>query len=365
MMTNKVDHLYVHIPFCKTICAYCDFCHGIYSKENVSKWLKRLKKEFSEIKDESYKTIYIGGGTPTVLDTNELEEVLKLIKPHTNSVLEYTIEVNPETLNEDKVILLKKYGINRVSMGLQSSNDNLLKLMNRHHTFLDVKEKIDLLRKYNISNISLDIMYSIPTQTMDDLKNTINDALSLDVPHISLYSLTIEENTIFDKLGYKPLDEDIEADMYEYIVDTLNSYGYTQYEIANFSKPNFESKHNKAYWDYNDFRGISMSASSKINHIRYDHTKDFNDYINNDDIKVNILNLSNEDEMFENVMMSLRTIYGLDINLFIERYNVDPLNHYKDAIDKNNKDLKIINNHLVCINREILNSILVDFMYYL
>ena len=357
-----IKHLYIHVPFCKTICSYCDFAHCVYKSELVSKWLKRLKKEFNECNDEQYETIYIGGGTPTSLNVNELESLLKLIKPHTSKVQEYTIEANPENLSIEKIRLIKRYGINRVSIGLQSSSDRLLKIMNRHHSFLDVKNVVNNLKDNGINNISIDVMYSIPTQKMSDLKKTIKDVLSLDIPHISIYSLTIEENTLFGKKGYKPLDEELEADMYDYFVKTLNEYQYIQYEVANFAKKGYESKHNLGYWRYEDFRGLSCGSSSKIKNVRYDKTRDLKYYLNNDDIIFDINYLSKEDLMFENIMMSLRTIEGLNIKEFIKRYKIDPLVRYSKPLKLNSKYILIKDGYISIKNREILNIILLDFM---
>lgn len=361
-MMTRIKHLYIHVPFCKTICSYCDFCHYVYNDEKANKWLNRLKKEFNECGNEVYETIYIGGGTPTSLNDEQFEKLLKLIKPHSSKTKEYTIEANPENLTLNKIKLMNKYGINRISIGMQSSSEELLKLMNRHHTFEDLKKKIDLLKENGIDNISLDIMYSIPTQTMKDLKKTLNDALSLDVPHLSLYSLTTEENSLFGKKGYKSLDEDTEADMYEYIVDTLNKNGYKQYEIANFSKVGYESKHNLGYWRYEDFRGLSCGSSSKIGKIRYDKTRDLNKYLNSKDIIESTYDLSKKDRMFENVMMSLRTLEGLDLKEFKKRYKADALDIYSEAIKKNENNIVINNGHMRINNREILNTILVDFI---
>ena len=358
----KTKHLYIHVPFCKTICAYCDFCHRVYNTDLADKWLKRLKKEFKECENENYTTIYIGGGTPTSLSDVQLEKLFKLIKPYTKRCDEYTIEANPENLTENKVKLFKKYGINRVSIGLQSSDDKLLKLMNRHHSFDDVKKSIEMLKKYEINNISLDIIYSLPTQTMNDLKKTVKDALSLNVPHMSLYSLTIEENSLFGKKGYKSLDDEIEADMYEYIIAELTNNGYSHYEIANFAKPGYESKHNLSYWRYEDFRGLSCGSSSKIGNIRYDKTRDLNKYLNSKDIIEETYKLSKEDRMFENIMMSLRMSEGLDINKFNKKYKVNFVEYYKDQLSKNKRNILIKDNRIVVTNTNILNSILVDFI---
>lgn len=356
-----IKHLYIHVPFCKTICAYCDFAHVLYNEELVDKYLDKLSNDIKEYNFE-YETIYIGGGTPNCLSINQLKRLLEIVKPYTSKVIEYTIEINPESLDKDKINLLKEYGINRVSIGLESSDDRLLKLMNRHHTYLDVKRCVDDLKNVGITNISIDVMYSLPSQTFDDLKKTIDDVLSLDVSHISLYSLTIEKGTIFDKLNYKSLDEDLEADMYEYIEDTLKANNYIHYEIANFAKEGKESKHNLGYWNYDDFIGLGPGASSKENSKRYTITRNINNYLNNKDLFSECIELNLRDECFENVMMSLRTIYGLDLHLFKQRYNIDALDIYKNAINKNSKYLDIKDNHLICNNLEILNTILIDFM---
>ena len=358
----KIKHLYIHVPFCRTICSYCDFCHTVYKDDIVDKWLDRLRKEFDECEDEEYETIYIGGGTPSSLSLKELDTLLNLISNYSHKVVEYTIEINPETIDLDKVLLLKKYGINRVSIGLESSSDKLLKLMNRHHTFLDVENVVKMFKDNGINNISLDILYSLPTQTMSDLKKTLNDALLLDVPHLSLYSLTIEENTIFAKKGLNKLDDELEAKMYEYIVETLKKNNYIQYEIANFSKKGYESKHNLGYWRYEDFRGLSCGSSSKINNKRYDKTRDINLYLNSDKIISEIYDLSQKDLMFEHLMMSLRTLEGLDLIDFNNRYNANFIDIYKDALKKNENNIIIDSNHLIIKNREILNTILLDFL---
>ena len=361
-MMTTIKHLYIHVPFCKTICSYCDFCHVVYKEELVSKWLNRLEKEFDECGDEAYETIYIGGGTPTSLKDDELKKLFELVKKHSNEVKEYTIEVNPESLTINQIKLFKEYGINRISMGLQSSDDRLLKLMNRHHTFDNVKNKVRLLKENGLNNISLDIIYSLPSQTMEDLKKTVEDVLSLNVPHLSLYSLIIEDNTVFGKKGYKTLDEETEADMFEYIIDTLTNNGYEYYEIANFAKKGYESKHNLGYWHYDDFRGLSCGSSSKISNVRYDKTRDIKKYIESDNIIVEKYELSKEDQMFENLMMSFRTSEGLDLKEFKERYNTDALDFFKESIEKNKDNLTIIDNHLIVKNRAILNTILVDFL---
>ena len=360
-MTNT--HLYVHVPFCKTICAYCDFCHYGYNLNNITSWLTELKNELKAKADSlvDFDTIYIGGGTPSCLDYQELKEFLELISAYTKKVSEYTIEVNPETITEAKVELFKEYGINRISMGLQSSDEAELKLMNRHHSFNDVANVVNLFRRYGITNISLDVMYSLPNQTMATLKKTLEAVLSLDVPHISLYSLTVEENSLFGRKGYKSLDEDIEADMYEYIVEVLENNGYRYYEISNFAKSNYESRHNLGYWNYDDFVGISMGASGKEHHQRYDNVRTLKEYLNHQYSKETIA-LTRDDEMFEQIMMSLRTSFGLDLKLFERRYGISFFEQFKEAYNKHQNEFFIQDEHLIVKNLELLNTLLLDFL---
>jgi len=356
----SIKHLYIHVPFCKTICSYCDFCHRVYEKDYVLKYLNSIKEEINNTLDNQYETIYLGGGTPTCLTSFELNELLSYLEPYTNNAKEFTIEVNPESLTLDKIELFKKYGINRISMGVESSDSNLLKLINRHHNFEDVKEKISLLKNNGIDNISIDLMYSLPTQTMKILKKTLNDFIYLDIPHVSIYSLTVEPNTVFSALNYSNLDDEVEADMYEYISKTLKNSGYIQYEVSNFSKDSYESKHNLSYWNYEDFIGIGPGASSKVGNHRWTNTKDINKYLNDYKSKDEDLILTLEDLAFENIMMSLRTIYGIDINAFNEKYNVDFKKKYQKALS--NKNISIKDNNVICNNLELLNNILIDFM---
>ena len=355
-------HLYLHVPFCKSICAYCDFCHYLYKEDQVNKWLDVLKEEMASYKiASSLETIYLGGGTPSVLSLKETEALLTLLHPYSKHLKEYTIEANPESITPDKIRLYKKYGIDRLSLGVESLDAGLLKLINRKHSVEDVYKAIDIIKEGGIDNISIDLIYSLPTQTLSTFMDTLKKALSLDIKHISLYSLTIEEGTLFKAKGYKSLDEDLEADMYEKAKDYLEANGYKQYEIANFAKDGYESKHNIGYWEYDDFYGLSLGASGKIDHRRYDNTRNFNDYLSKHYI-AEYYDLSLEDEMFENVMMSLRMKKGLDLSRFKERYQKDFFKVYKEACDKHKDDLIVENDRVRVKDLEILNTILVDFL---
>lgn len=359
---TRIKHLYLHVPFCSSICYYCDFCHRIYSEDLSDRWLDVLEKEICEVCDDQYETIYIGGGTPTVLSYEQLKRILSLLKPFSKECIEYTIEVNPDSLDEEKILLFKEYGINRISMGVQSSDDELLKNIGRRHDFNTVKEKISLLKKHDLKNISVDLMYSLPGQDINILNQTINDILALDVPHISLYSLTIEENTVFGKKGISNLDEDIEADMYELIEKRLKDNGYIHYEVSNYCKEGYESKHNLGYWNYEDFLGVSAGASSKIGDHRYTNSSSIEKYISSYKNRDEDIILSKDDEEFEHIMMSFRTIYGLDLDEFNQKYQTDFIEKYHDIIYSDMNIFHFENKRISVRNLEILNHILVRFL---
>ncbi|MFI3284490.1 MAG: radical SAM family heme chaperone HemW [Erysipelotrichaceae bacterium] len=358
--------LYIHVPFCANICGYCDFTRVGYHQRLVSLWLDEIQLEMkTRITDQCFDTIYLGGGTPTCLSEDELETLLKMIQPYTQFIEEFSVEVNPETITLNKVILLKKYGVNRVSIGVQSTNEKLLKLMNRKHSMKMVKEVIDLFKNAGIDNISCDAMYSLPYQSMEDVKDTLDFFIAENIPHISIYSLTIEKNSAFKRQGYTSLSCDEEADMYEFIIDYLAMHHYEQYEISNFAKEKAYSKHNLHYWHYNDFVGISMGASGKEKHQRIDNTTRFDDYLKHQYVKETI-ELSLEDEMFEYLMMGLRLKKGIDLRDFQARFKVSFDTIYIDQKNEAiNKGLLIEEaNHLKCSDKGylILNTVLQSFL---
>ena len=359
-MTTRIKHLYLHVPFCRSICYYCDFAHRVFDRKLADRWLDRVEEEISRECRDDYETIYIGGGTPTALSSVQSDTLLSMLDPFASNVIEYTIEVNPESLDEEKIGIYKKHHINRISMGIQSSDDEILRSLNRRHTFQDVKDKIAMLRDNGFENISGDLMYSLPGQDLEILDKTIDDILSLDLEHISLYSLTIEENSVFGKKGVKALDEDTEAEMYEHIEKRLKAAGYIHYEVSNYAKKGRESKHNLSYWNYEDFLGISIGAASKIGDRRYTNTRSFERYFKDLDDKDEDLVLSKDDREFEHLMMSLRTIYGLDIGEFNRIYGEDLLKKYEKGV--RNPAIRIENGRLICKDLEILNHVLLDFM---
>ena len=359
-------HLYLHVPFCRSICYYCDFCHIVRDERMEKKWLMALRKEFSMRRFEhDLRTVYIGGGTPSALSLSHLEQVFLLLSPYTKQVEEYTIEVNPETVNDTLVSLFVKYGINRVSMGLQTSNDNLLKKIGRHHTFADVKHAVEVLHKHGIDNISLDLMYGLPNQTLADLEASVMDAIALRPKHLSLYSLTIEENSVFGKRGVSPVDPDLDADMYTWICGVLPTYGFEHYETSNFALPGYRSRHNTAYWEYRDFYGVSCGASGKEGHVRYDNCNNVLTYCN-DPTQRNEIVLDLADEQFEMVMMSLRMTEGLDLASYKEKFGETYDVRFGKASQKLVEQglLEYTNGHVRATQRGafILNSVLVELM---
>ena len=250
-MKNKVDAVYIHIPFCKQMCSYCDFCKVFYNREYVNKYLDALNKEIkSNYKGEVITSLYIGGGTPSSLSLNELEKLFSIISVFNLSKdCEITIECNPDSLSLDKIKLLKKYNVNRVSLGVETINDKLQDILDRKTNKDQVVRCINDLKRFGINNINVDLIYAIEGETLEDLDldNDLKFLLSLDVPHISTYSLIIEDNTKLKINGVKNIDKSLDRCMYDFICKTLKDSSYIHYEISNFSKEYYQSKHNLKY----------------------------------------------------------------------------------------------------------------------
>ena len=294
-----IKNCYIHIPFCKNICTYCDFSKMFYNKEMVNKYLDSLEKEINSIyKGEILDTIYIGGGTPNSLDIIELERLFKIISIFKKSNdIEFTIEGNIECFTKEKLLLLKKYGVNRLSIGIESINKDNLKLLGRSIDTKKVKEIISLARKIGFNNINLDLIYAIRGEDLNILKEDLDFLLSLDVEHISTYSLMIEDNTILGINKINTINEDLDYQMYKYISDTLRNNSYIHYEISNYSKEGYYSRHNLCYWNNREYYGFGMGASSYIDDKRITNTRSFNKYIEGDYIKeIEIISLKEKEE---------------------------------------------------------------------
>ena len=348
-MNNLPKSLYIHIPFCESICDYCDFTKLQYFHSFGEKYLLSLAKEMKErVKNKELKTIYIGGGTPTSLSDEQFEKLLKMVEPYSKKVEEYTIEANPESLTLSKIKLMKRYGVNRVSIGVESTDDKILKSINRKHTFLDVKNAVSLLKENDINNINLDLIIGLPNVSFSMLENDINNVLLLKPNHISCYSLTVHEHTVFYINKIEEPNEDFAYQAYKFINEILEKNGYSHYEVSNWAKPGKESKHNLTYWNNERYYGIGVGASGYIDNIRYKNTTNFNSYISFvNEKEEEIVDL--EDEKQYELMLRLRTKYGLDLIDYKNRFGVDLYNAHKNEIDRYILDgyLKIEDNRII------------------
>lgn len=357
----KTKSLYIHIPFCKEICPYCDFFKVKNHPKLIKQIIDRYKQDIHSIEGE-ITTLYIGGGTPSGLEIDQIKPLLETLKRFSPS--EFTIECNPESLTKEKIKYYVSMGINRVSMGVQSSQTKFLKILGRNHHFEIVQEKIKWLKELGITNISIDLMYGLPTQSLEDLYSDLKAFLTLDIPHISIYTLTIEPNTLFYRNKVKSVESELETKMYELILSFLEKNGYHHYEIASFAKKGYESQHNLGYWTYQDFIGIGPGASGKENHSRYTNIMNINDYLTNENTKQEFIELSIKDEMFETMMMGLRLKQGVSKVDFQMRYKQSIQNVFKQSIQKHStyfiEDKQYIK--LTEEGRLMLHDILVDFL---
>lgn len=363
----KTRSLYIHIPFCNSICSYCDFCKVYYQKELVDKYLKKLAQEISSLKiKDCLKTVYIGGGTPSSLDYNQLDYLMKIIEPYINQeTIEFCIEVNPESMDKKKLEILSNGKINRLSIGVQTFNQDLLELIERKHTANQVVNLIGEAKNYGIDNISIDLMYGLPKQKLEDIKKDIEIAISLDVKHISYYSLILEDYTILKNKGYQVIDDEVENEINDYVDENLEKAGFYKYEVSNYSKIGYESKHNLVYWNYDNYYGVGIGASSKIDNYLINHNRNLYAYINGENIE-EVEELNNDEVVFNQIMMSLRLLEGLNVEQVKDRYGIDILEKYHHVIKKYSdlKMLSIKDSKLSCTKKSIkyLNEILIDFM---
>lgn len=327
--------LYVHIPFCRGICAYCDFTRVGYHAGLADRYLTQLDNELGErVGSQAIRTVYIGGGTPTALSEKQRQKLFNMLQPYIRTAQEVTMEANPESVDEALACQLRHSGINRVSLGLQAADDAMLQKLGRQHSFAQAEQAVKTLKAQGLTNLSVDLMYSLPGQTLAQWQNTLDKALLLGVPHLSLYSLTIEEHSEFGRRGVHQLDEQTEAEMYFEAVRRLEQAGYDHYEISNFARPGYASQHNLQYWQYHDFWGVGLGASGKLGCFRYDNTRSFEAYFKGQWIGEKI-NLSRRDQMFEMVMMNLRTREGLALAAFEQAFGQPVTEVYPAAVGRN------------------------------
>ena len=330
--------VYIHIPFCNNICTYCDFCKVKYNEEWINKYLDKLEDEIiKQYKKEKIRTLYIGGGTPSILSIDELKRLFEIIKLlDLGQLEEFTFECNVESITNEKLIFLKKNNVNRLSIGIETFNEKYLELLNRQHTKEEVFEKIEMARMIGFENINVDLMYALPNETMEDLEKDVDEFLKLNVNHISCYSLMIEPNTKLYIGKIKPIDEDLDYEMYKYIEKRLLSREYIHYEISNYSKNNMESKHNLVYWNNEYYYGFGLSASGYLENYRYDNTKNLRKYLNGEYIE-NITKISEEDKLKYELILGFRKIKGINKNQFKNKFGIDiyDVDNIKELLNNN------------------------------
>ena len=372
----KEISLYIHIPFCKQKCLYCDFPSYSGKERLMNEYIYALNNEILQ-KSEKYSinSIFIGGGTPSYLKDSNLKSLLATLnKLKLKEDMEFTVECNPGTLNKKNLNIMKEYNVNRISMGLQATKNSILKDIGRIHSYEEFKNNYFLARNIGFDNINIDLMFGLPNQTLKEWKESLEEIAKLEPAHISAYSLIIEEGTRFynlyeqDKLNLP--NEDTERLMYLSTKDILNKYGYYQYEISNFAKVGKECSHNKVYWKCNEYLGLGVSASSFIDEKRIKNIDDIEEYIekiNKDENVIEQIHVNNiNDDMEEFVFMGLRMIEGIKINEFEKRFNKNIYEVYGDIIEKNiKKELLICNSEKLFLSSrgmEISNYVMSDFI---
>ncbi|CUO96904.1 oxygen-independent coproporphyrinogen III oxidase [Clostridium sp. NSJ-49] len=372
----KEISLYIHIPFCKQKCFYCDFPSYSGKERFKEDYVDALIEEI-EKRARGYiiKTIFIGGGTPSYLEVNQIEKLLLAInKLNLHKDIEFSMECNPGVLFKEKLIAMKNGGVNRISFGLQSTKDSLLKEVGRIHSYEEFLDNFKLARELGFKNINVDIMYGLPNQTVEDWKDTLETICSIKPEHISAYSLIIEEGTVFYNLYEKGLlklpTEEMEREMDKLTKGVLKDHGYHQYEISNYSLDGKECEHNKVYWQLKDYIGLGTAASSYIDGTRIKNIDNIEEYISkiNSGIEVyeeKYIN-SEEDEIEEFIFMGLRMNKGISIKEFEERFNMSVESIYEKVLEKNIKNgfLKKENGriYLTSIGMDFSNNVMAEFI---
>lgn len=371
--------LYIHIPFCAQKCLYCDF-PSFARKDHLRKaYIEALNKEIISLREKhnnlEINTIFIGGGTPSVLEVDELECLLKEVaKLNMAKDIEYSMECNPGNLTEKKLKVMKKYGVNRISMGLQAKQDNLLKGLGRIHTYKTFRENFLLAKKVGFNRINVDLMFGLPNQRLNEWEETLREIISLEPAHISAYSLIIEEGTAFynlyenDKLKL-PTEEE-ERKMYHLAKEILEENGFNQYEISNYAKEGKECRHNLAYWNMDNWIGVGSAAASYIDGKRIKNKSSIEKYINSINEKgeavEEIINNSKNDNMEEFMFMGLRKINGIDENEFKNRFSMNINDVYGEILNKYiGEGLLIRESGRIFLSEkgiEISNVIMADFL---
>jgi oxygen-independent coproporphyrinogen III oxidase len=369
--------LYIHIPFCKQKCLYCDFNSYVCNDEKIQSYIDALLKEIKMyIKEDSFicKTVFIGGGTPTFIHYKHIKAIMMEIKPYIAEDAEISMECNPGTVNQDSLNAYREMGINRLSIGLQAWQPELQKQLGRIHDTEQFILNYEQARRAGFTNISADLMFALPNQSLEMWMETVDEVARLGVEHISCYSLKVEEGTPFYKLyqqGKLQLPEDeLDREMYHGAIALLKKYGLEQYEISNFAKPDYQCKHNLIYWKNKEYLGVGAGSHSKIDGVRYSNYKMLESYIEQIDRAVFPIEEKNVidqlEDMWETIMLSLRLNIGLDILDFNHKYQVDFEKKYSNALGKllNNGLVEISDHHLklTSLGSDLSNSVFIEFM---
>lgn len=374
-MENRELELYVHIPFCVKKCDYCDFLSGPASLEKQEKYVQALEQEIQAVEEgegRSVVSVFLGGGTPSLLSPSHMERILKQLyrKFDITPDAEITMEANPGTLCLEKLETCRRWGVNRLSIGLQSPDDQELKMLGRIHTYRDFLESFTIARKAGFHNINVDLMCAIPGQQYDGWIRNLRQTAQLEPEHISAYSLIVEEGTPLAERNLQLPHEDAEYRMYEDTAEILGQYGYKQYEISNYARPGFICRHNVGYWERKDYLGLGLGAASLLEHRRFSNTSDMGEYINGcscpETIRTEEEWLSREDEMAEFMFLGLRMTRGISKGEFQGMFGCEIEKIYGDVLEKyKNLSLLTEENNRIFLTREgihVSNTIMADFL---
>ncbi len=360
--------LYVHIPFCGAICHYCDFAKRVPKNDQmIDDYMDALIAEIETYKTHfnTIDTIYIGGGTPSLLSPEQLKKLFQALSDI--HPIEYTIEVNPESYTKEKGLVMKEFGVNRVSLGVQTFNEKLLTYINRKHTNQDVFDAINHLKSIGIPYLSVDLIYAIPGQTIQDLKKDLKHIKKLDISHVSLYSLILEDKTYFYHQyvhgKFHPADQDIEAEMYGLIMDELVKQGFTQYEISNYAKDGHTSKHNIIYWSLDEYIGIGLGSHGFIDGYRTYNERALPKYI--DHFQKEKVYQTDEMLLQDALIFGLRKLEGVSISEIENRFKIDIFNRYPHLKVRMNEGLITIENNYLKLTKKGLflgNQVFMEFI---
>ena len=373
---NRIPlELYIHIPFCVQKCQYCDFLSGPSDQETRDRYIKALRAEIQAVQGvEAYEivSVFIGGGTPSVLKAEAIASIMRTLqeKFFFCEDAEVTIEANPGTVDLEKLTIYRNVGINRLSLGLQSTDAEELKLLGRIHSYEEFLKSYEWARKAGFSNINIDLMFAIPGQTGEAWRQHLYQVAELNPEHISAYSLIIEEGTPFSRKKLDLPDEDTEYRMYEDVTAVLKEYGYHQYEISNYAKAGRECRHNEGYWQRKDYLGLGLGAASLLGKERFSNTSDMQEYLKNssapEKIRKNRELLTREDEMAEFMFLGLRMTQGVSKKEFQEYFGTVIENIYGEVLKKYKKQgLLLEESGRIFLSREgvhVSNAVMADFL---